>query len=396
MSSLVGFARALCFSLIFVTWLPHYAIAKCLVVPVVAIEGSGHHGYNLILGQISKQMDEAGTHIGHKFPGTPKIAHVLNQNNYERATEMYESWSRNCNKGENRTCITYGGCSFPCSRSPWVFRLKQEKRWKPKNWNWLMKNGHPMHITKFYDMVKPFCDVKFLLVHRNLVDVSWTHKTWDGGLKNHAEVMIFFAKYIDVSFSKLPSDVWTRFNYEDIWTEDRDKVFAALAEWLGADMTKTDVADAFEKSGFKLSSSTPPPDCQSIDMVNKLQQEQMDTLEHYSNPYKHILGPKIASNFWLHSPKAKMAKGCKPPSDLPTLEGIAPAPPPPEGAEVETVEFPEGEADINVVIEHDTPQQDQDQPGSFLSKWFGAPKKAGVTPQLDKPDDPVPIPEAEP
>jgi len=108
-------------------------------------------------------------------------------------------------------------------------------RWHPNiivHWLYLNSTGHPINIERYYREASKFCKVRFILLHRNLVETVWTHRTWDTGIRGHSQVLGMFAQYIEHSLQKIPDSAWKRIDYEDFWSDRRDYVLKDLCSFL--------------------------------------------------------------------------------------------------------------------------------------------------------------------
>jgi hypothetical protein len=200
-----------------------------------------------------------------------------------------------------------GGVSFPNSRSPFTSKLKSKMRWSPQSqehWQYLKNVGHPIHVERYYEAAKQFCNVKFLLLHRNFIDVVWSHRTWDTGVQGHSKVLEMFAKYIEQSLQSLPRDAWKRIDYEDFWSDDREIILEDLCEFLG--LRVLNVSSAFKASGFRLSSkrSSRVP-CSVVKYLESEENNIFSNLFLYSAPAQHIGYHKSLSTYAENSPKSK-------------------------------------------------------------------------------------------
>ena len=208
--------------------------------------------------------------------------------------EGYSLFAKRCTN-QNRTCVRFGGGSYPNSRSPFTTKLKAVKRWQPIHWAYLLDVGHPIHTSKWFAAVSKYCDVRIVLLHRNFVDTVWSHRTWDTGPIGHGEVLLMFAKFMEDMLTRIPSDSWIRFNYEDFWSPHRDQALNSLTRFLG---WEADVVHAFDNSGFQLSKHMKTvPSCKLVKRLHELQISKFMELPKFSSQSQHVLGQQLSTFF---------------------------------------------------------------------------------------------------
>lgn len=273
---------------------------SCQQVHVIGLEGVGHHGFYPVLGGYLSQV-QGVVNVGRGGPGATLIRQGIRETNYSKVHAGAKKLSETCSR-KGKTCVAFGGGSYPNSRSPFTSRLKSEKRWHQKHWPYLIEHGHPLHISKWYDAMSTVCDVRLVLLHRNLVESVWTHKTWDTGIQGHSEVITMFAKFIDLMLHEVPSSSWIRINYEDFWSSRIDEALTKLFSFLGWE-ADVEVHEIRQQVGFRYNSSKPIPPCSVVKRLDSIQDISLNSLPRYSDPSKHVLGNAL-STFYRDSPRA--------------------------------------------------------------------------------------------
>jgi len=265
----------------------------CEVIFIIGLEGVGHHGLGPVFSSLlSQARNKAGARHMHR---------MKKGLNY---SEAFRAYAETCEK-EKKGCVTFGGGSFPNSRSPFTSKLKSEMRWQPNNdkhWKYLNSTGHPINIERYYRAGREFCDLKFILLHRNLVDTVWAHRTWDTGVRGHSLVLSMFAQYIDHGLQKLPETAWKRIDYEDFWSNQRDDILKDLCKFLDWDVPN--VTSAFIESSFRLSvKSRARIPCSVVRYIESEERKVFSQLRHYSNIEQHLGHAKELSTYARDSPR---------------------------------------------------------------------------------------------
>lgn len=274
---------------------------NCQEIHVIGLEGVGHHGFGPVLNQLAFQTPEIVILRRTSGPGGINIAKGIKEANYSQVAEGFRFRAEACLR-QTKTCVSFGGCSYPCSRSPFTSKLKSVKRWEPKHLSYLLRVGHPIHISKWFAAASKHCDIRFVLLHRNFVETVFTHRTWDTGVRGHSEVLLLFAEYIDVMLKHIPQSSWVRFDYEDFWSFRREEALKALVHFLG---WEANVQKAFESSNFRLQIMRKVLlNCPLIRRLEDLQSSKFNELPHFSNHTKHVLAQKL-STFSRDSPRAR-------------------------------------------------------------------------------------------
>ena len=204
-----------------------------------------------------------------------------------------------------KQCVTWGGGSFPNSRSPFTTKLKSQMRWKPnsyKHWKYLKTFGHPIDIERFFNDGSRFCKIRFILLHRNLVETVWSHRSWDTGIRGHSEVLGMFAYYIEQHLQKLPDYAWKRIDYEDFWSDRRDDVLKDLCNFL--DWNVANISLAFEESGFRLATNNQARiPCHTVKYIQRLQHDIFSPLLNFSSKSQHLGYEKVLATYANDSPR---------------------------------------------------------------------------------------------
>ena len=335
--------------------------AKCENVFTLGLEGVGHHAFQMGKDAFVKTLlrdhlnnvrakDRAGNNndidddndddkykdIVEKHAREEDRMFIDNDDHFwnlileNKYDEIFKTFRKGCEKeakkngNEKSACYSTRSFSFPHKLGPFATEsgldVNHALRWDPSNpehRKYLFDHGHPINILKYFEAAeKNGCRVKFILLHRNIVETTRSHKTWDRGLENHLNVLKMFAEYIDVSLANLPSNSWRRVNYEDFWRpqEERDKIFQALAtdylHW------SSDAHDSFVNSQFDLNvhprkyKTADRPPCEEVRELDRTQRNFFDQkLTSYSRRDKHVTNLPL-SHFFTESPNKDMYKEC--------------------------------------------------------------------------------------
>ena len=332
--------------------------AKCENVFTLGLEGVGHHAFQMGKDAFVKTLlrdhlnnvrakDRAGNNndiddddkykdIVEKHAREEDRMFIDNDDHFwnlileNKYDEIFKTFRKGCEKeakkngNEKTACYSTRSFSFPHKLGPFAtdsgLDVNHALRWDPSNpehRKYLFDHGHPINILKYFEAAeKNGCRVKFILLHRNIVETTRSHKTWDRGLENHLNVLKMFAEYIDVSLANLPSNSWRRVNYEDFWRpqEERDKIFQALAtdylHW------SSDAHDSFVNSQFDLNvhprkyKTADRPPCEEVRELDRTQRNFFDQkLTSYSRRDKHVTNLPL-SHFFTESPNKDMYKEC--------------------------------------------------------------------------------------
>jgi len=268
------------------------ASAFCEINMVVGLEGTGHHGLGPVIQALFQHVQN------NKYSRTGKIQ--MSQN-YSESIGLH---AEKCEK-EMKQCVTWGGGSFPNSRSPFTTKLKSQMRWKPnsyKHWKYLKTFGHPIDIERFFNDGSRFCKIRFILLHRNLVETVWSHRSWDTGIRGHSEVLGMFAYYIEQHLQKLPDYAWKRIDYEDFWSDRRDDVLKDLCNFL--DWNVANISLAFEESGFRLATNNQARiPCHTVKYIQRLQHDIFSPLLNFSSKSQHLGYEKVLATYANDSPR---------------------------------------------------------------------------------------------
>eukprot|EP00238_Polyblepharides_amylifera_P003674 CAMPEP_0196580870 /NCGR_PEP_ID=MMETSP1081-20130531/31132_1 /TAXON_ID=36882 /ORGANISM="Pyramimonas amylifera, Strain CCMP720" /LENGTH=326 /DNA_ID=CAMNT_0041900885 /DNA_START=41 /DNA_END=1021 /DNA_ORIENTATION=+ len=284
----------------------------CKVVTIFGLEGVGHHGIAPIIMSAANQSKDFvvgsltttihGAHGIESIIHPPRIVEAMSKGDFLLLDKEYAQLNEACKKAGVICVFRPGsGASFPASRSPFTSKLKVQKRWESRHMQYLKTHGHPIHVQKFHKAISAHCEVKILVLHRNLVDSVWAHPTWDTGIVGHAQVLQMFMKYMSENLENIPKDDWRRFNYEDMWRSDNTQVLKALGEFLGWDI---DWASILAHSRFKFDSSKPLIDCQSLHVL--INMEKAMKWGVVADPNQHVMKLPMTNAF--NSPKINALK----------------------------------------------------------------------------------------
>ena len=314
---------------------------KCQSVFTIGLEGVGHHAFQmgkdafmktLLRDHLKKSNEhENGQETDKLFIDNDiHFDNLLLESKYD---EIFNTFRKGCenvaemhkkNNNEKLTsCYSTRSYSFPHKLGPFAtgkgLDVNHAKRWDPNDKtqrDYLFQHGHPIDIVKYYNAAKNNqCDVKFVLLHRNIVETARSHKNWDTGLNAHVNVLKMFAEYIDQSLSKIPDNAWVRVNYEDFWKSDleRDEIFTKLVDFLG---WQSNASEAFANSQFDLNvhpkkyKTKSKPPCEEIKELDIIQREFFDTMfKAYARRDKHVTNEPL-SHFFTESPNKREYESC--------------------------------------------------------------------------------------
>mmetsp|Transcript_3241 Transcript_3241/g.11028 ORF Transcript_3241/g.11028 Transcript_3241/m.11028 type:complete len:330 (-) Transcript_3241:4788-5777(-) len=294
---------------------------ECQVVFTLGLEGVGHHGFafgsgkhsgflrNLLRQHVSKNVHKLGISNSMFSQELENDLRALDYSN------IFSTYRRKCKRRGFEACYSAPSYSFPNRGGPFLplnysFAFKKLKRWDEKNsihTSYLNSVGHPLHIIRFYETGIKYCDIKFILLHRNLVETVLSHETWDGGLEAHMNVLLLFARHINSQLTQIPKNAWIRINYEDFWEipKKRRLILKKVLDFLG---WKADIEEALKC--FSLRVNDRSIDCSKVKSLNEIQINTLNSLKPFADKNKHP-GGKILSSFFVDSPKgARYKKMC--------------------------------------------------------------------------------------
>jgi len=326
--------------------------AKCENVFTLGLEGVGHHAFQMgkdafvktllreHLGNVEEKKKRGNTNNNKDIvemhareedrmfiDNDDHFWNLILENKYD---EIFKTFRKGCeevakkNGNEKTACYSTRSFSFPHKLGPFAtgsgLDVNHAQRWDPRNpehRKYLFDHGHPINILKYFEAAeRNGCQVKFILLHRNIVETARSHKTWDQGLEKHLNVLKMFAEYIDVSLANLPSNSWRRVNYEDFWRphEERDRIFQTLAtdflHW------SSDAHESFMNSQFDLNvhprkyKTNDKPPCDEVRELDRVQRNFFDRkLTSYSKREKHVTNLPL-SHFFTESPNKALYEQC--------------------------------------------------------------------------------------
>ena len=326
--------------------------AKCENVFTLGLEGVGHHAFQMgkdafvktllreHLGNVEEKKKSGNTNNNKDIvemhareedrmfiDNDDHFWNLILENKYD---EIFKTFRKGCeevakkNGNEKTACYSTRSFSFPHKLGPFAtgsgLDVNHAQRWDPRNpehRKYLFDHGHPINILKYFEAAeRNGCQVKFILLHRNIVETARSHKTWDQGLEKHLNVLKMFAEYIDVSLANLPSNSWRRVNYEDFWRphEERDRIFQTLAtdflHW------SSDAHESFMNSQFDLNvhprkyKTNDKPPCDEVRELDRVQRNFFDRkLTSYSKREKHVTNLPL-SHFFTESPNKALYEQC--------------------------------------------------------------------------------------
>lgn len=291
----------------------------CQVVFTIGLEGVGHHGFVFRHNSFLQRLLQLHMRSRNARSGSNDRMYVKTRSNFNKKLSLndysglFSYFQEKCYEGLGLTeCYSTPSLSFPDDRGPFLGtkeNIKSAKRWNPediRHKNYLFKHGHPINIEKFYFEGSKFCEVKFILLHRNFAEAVLSHHEWDTGWKAHREVLLMFSQYINSSLKSIPQEAWMRINYEDFWRpkEERDLILDKLSSFL---KWKASCEEALNISNFRLKLSPKNYDeskCRMIQSLEESQKSRLDHLETYANTSKHPLMLEL-SHFHSDSPSAR-------------------------------------------------------------------------------------------
>ena len=181
---------------------------------IVGCEGCGHHGLEPV---IETAINNSGANLYFKWG---PLRNIFNELWYAKK-QVTENARQILSKIENT--YIFESNSFPAFN----FRTVDAQ------WD----------LEEMTNLLRPYAKIRYLVLHRDPIAMAFSHKDFDGGLRNHAKVIATFLKYLNLKLSKIDSNLFTVINYEDL-LEKQDALASPLAHFLG--LSEQDI-----KTGFK-------------------------------------------------------------------------------------------------------------------------------------------------
>ncbi len=193
-------------------------------VHVIGVEGCGHHGLYPVL---KNSLEHEGTHA----PDRPMVVlgrwtqlrKLFDKLWYEPHADADER-ARVCSAIDNlmerltnwpefgqKERLILEDRSFPARD-----RRKPEQQWDLLEMSLLMRR---------------WADIRYILMYRNPIAMSFSHPAHDGELRAHAQVLAAHLEYLNQKLQTLAPESLLVVHYEDL-LQNQDKVAAGLANYL--------------------------------------------------------------------------------------------------------------------------------------------------------------------
>jgi len=201
----------------------HASPKRLQVTYVAGVEGTGHHGFMPMLLYAAVRAFGSGVLAWWRSLREVFLYTPVRQRRAKLATLL-----------ANMDVAAYPHIIFEwCS---WPFGEEFRERWcqgcqDARGLSREERSGNPgnsVDLLEFVDLFSEHGDVRVLVLHRNLVSSSWSHREWDGGLLPHARVLALFNDYLTKVLVSLKSANWKWIRYEDVCDAHNNNDFDAI------------------------------------------------------------------------------------------------------------------------------------------------------------------------
>eukprot|EP00930_Biecheleria_cincta_P099148 TRINITY_DN90793_c0_g1_i1.p1 TRINITY_DN90793_c0_g1~~TRINITY_DN90793_c0_g1_i1.p1 ORF type:complete len:839 (+),score=138.08 TRINITY_DN90793_c0_g1_i1:26-2542(+) len=211
------------------------------VLYIAGVEGTGHHGVMpMILYPAIRQYGAA------TFAWWRSLREILMKTHPNKRKQLLKELLESMSVFEKQ--------HFIMEWSSWPFGEDERSRWSrgcddPHAVEREANSGNPgnsVDLMEFVELFQEHADVKVLVLHRNLVSASWSHKEWDDGLVEHAKVLALFNDYLTGVLRRLKPSMWRWVSYEKLCAAHlggRIEAVDSIAEFL--DLPKAPLQRAF-------------------------------------------------------------------------------------------------------------------------------------------------------
>jgi len=199
---------------------------KIKFIYIVGVEGCGHHGLIPVVHKALNSYKNSGNEnitvhvhwtklrdIFHKlwsFSGY--LPFDINRGINKRKTEKTVKDLNDKALKMNKVHFILESRSFPSDRYRRCFN----------QWN----------IKEMADIFKPYADIFYLVLHRDPIAMTFSHKDFDGGLRQHAKVVARFLRYLNCKLAEVDTEFFRVINYEDL-IDNQKSIGLALSNFLG-------------------------------------------------------------------------------------------------------------------------------------------------------------------
>lgn len=206
---------------------------KVSFIYVVGVEGCGHHGLSLIIENAIKNFKETSGEKVIVYRYLPKLRDIFCEFWYStdytpfdvKRDIIKEIFKESFHKKLETECKYFilEDNSFP----------SELRRGLDKQWD----------LEEMTELLRPYAKIHYLVLYRDPIAMTFSHKEYDGGLRNHALVVADFLEYLDSKLANLGSEVFRVINYKDLI--DKQKALGpALAGFLGLPLK--DIQEGFK------------------------------------------------------------------------------------------------------------------------------------------------------
>ena len=203
---------------------------KTKFIYIIGIEGCGHHGFMPIVENIisSSLNDEANLYSrwGELRKAFDRIWLAKNPLiNMRGKFQLNRLFVRLHTKKSIRDDAVYilEDRSFP----------SKDRRTPDQGWN----------LYELYERVRRHSEVYLIVLNRDPIAATFSHKDWDGGLKGHAEVIAQHLDYLSATMKAIGVSNFRSISYEELST-NRVQVVEGIVSYLG--LRNADVKKAFK------------------------------------------------------------------------------------------------------------------------------------------------------
>jgi hypothetical protein len=246
---------------------------------IIGVEGCGHHGLCPLVHTPSTHSREVRELNGEVYSRWPPLREVFSALWYtQHQTTAQRLAAREQIKGLmvalkerakqiDSTIFVIEDNSFPSA----------DKRSILLQWD----------IVEMTELVRPFAEITYLVLYRDPIAMTFSHPEFDGGSFNHARVTATFLQYLNSKLQKLPSDLYTVINYEDM-IERKESMITPMSRFLRLSEDAIRLGFAHIKKSNKDWRTQTPQEYQKW-MIDFFSKERCDLWPIFTNPKHNIL-----------------------------------------------------------------------------------------------------------
>ena len=224
------------------------------LVFVAGLEGSAHHGLDIVLRNLvtcylaklppcgdGHQQCHYSLHtksLSLRKTLSPRVHRELfaeSVSQSREARQMAAEWQRSI---EGRS-VYLEDISFPSGTMMWRKMLAT----KPSDIisSILADRPNPLQVEALHSLQgEAGVEIKIIMLYRDFASTVWSHKDWDGGLRTHAQLMRAYQQMLADCLEKTPDSFWRVFPIDmlngALPEHIRVSAITALVEFLGWDL----------------------------------------------------------------------------------------------------------------------------------------------------------------